>query len=486
MAKLTTEAKVGLLVLASSVVLLYTTLIIGKYQFGEEKGYELSAVFQSVAGLDEKADVRMAGVKIGRVERVELVDSHAKVVMRIYSHVHIKRGSQAAIKTEGLLGDKFVEIVPVAGAGSTELSAAPGGVGGENGAGAGGGQKKQRELQPGETIEATMSPSDVDKLINQLSAISDDIKQVTASLRQVFGTERGARSMEDILIDLRKTMANMQEFTYTLNNDGSQLVRQLNELVVNLNGVVGENRDNLKMTMENVREASKNAELALASIESAARKIDRGEGTLGKLVSDDTMYNSIDSAAKGLSSYVGRVEQMQTIVGFRSQYMFPEVQNYFSLELKPQRDQYYIFEMTSDPFGKYRRTETVTSPPGDTIVTETFDDKFKFSLEFVKRWGNLAIRLGVIESTGGAGADYYAFNDKVKFSIDAWNFNTEEPGNENTHMKGTLNYSLTNVLYINAGYDNFLNKDRATGFVGAGVRFNDENLKYLLGSIPIP
>ena len=48
------------------------TFTVGKYQFGETKGYTLSALFDSVAGLDEKAAVRMAGVKIGTVERVEL------------------------------------------------------------------------------------------------------------------------------------------------------------------------------------------------------------------------------------------------------------------------------------------------------------------------------------------------------------------------------------------------------------------------------
>lgn len=478
MAKLSTEAKVGLLVAVGSAVLLYMTLIVGKYEFGGSKGYFLSAVFDSVSGLDEKAAVRMAGVKIGTVENVELIDSHARVMMRIDQNVRIRRGSEAAIKTEGLLGDKYVEILPPSGgsSGGSPVSAAPGG----------GSKEQSKTLQPGETIQVTVSPSDVDKLIGQLSAISDDIKQVTASLRQVFGTERGVRSMEDILADLRKTTANIQEFSYTLRSDGSELVMRMNELAASLNGVVGENRENLKVTMENVREASRNAELALASIESAARKIDRGEGTLGKLVTDDSMYNSIDSAAKGLSNYVSRVERMQTIVGFRTQYMFPDAQNYFSLELKPQVDQYYLFELTYDPFGKFKRTETTTTPPGGTVVTETYEDKLKFSIEFVKRWGNLAARLGIIESAGGIGADYYAFNDKIKFSLDAWNFNSEEPDNERTHVKATLNYSINNLLFVNAGYDNFLNKDRATGFVGAGLRFNDENLKYLLGSVPIP
>ncbi len=478
MAKLTTEAKVGLLVLAGSIILLYMTLVVGKYEFGAKKGYLLTAMFESVSGLDEKAAVRMAGVKIGTVDRVELADSHARVVMRINPGVRILRGSEAAVKSMGLLGDKFVEIIPpsrVALEGKPPAEGAP---------------KQQGYLQEGETIQVTVSPSDVDKLIGQLSAISDDIKQVTGSLRQVLGSEKGTRSMEDILADLRQTTANIREFSSTLNNDGSELVMRMNDLVASLNGVVGENRENVRVAIENVREASKNAELALASIESAAKKIDSGEGTLGKLVSDDSMYNSIDSAAKGLNNYVSRVERMQTIISFRSQFMFPKFQNYASLELKPAQDQYYIFEVTSDPYGKFTRSQVAVTPPGTFYNVEDYEYKFKFSLEFAKRWGNLAVRLGLIESTGGMGVDYYALNDRVKFSLDAWNFssttNAEEPNNENAHLKATLLYNVNSSIFMQAGYDNFLNHHRASPFVGVGVRFDDENLKYLMGSVPVP
>ena len=468
MAKLSTEAKVGLLVVGGSMILLWMTLVVGKYDFGANKGYTIEAVFDSVAGLDAKAAVRMAGVKIGTVEKVELSDSRAKVVMRILPEVRIKRGVRAGIKTMGLLGEKFVEITPPEG--SAEAAPPQGNAG---------------FLQEGEQIRVTSSPSDVDKLISQLSGISDDIKQVTASLRQVFGTERGTRSMEDMLSDLRKTTANIQEFSYALRSDGSELVMRLNELTASLNEVVGENRDNLKVTMENVREASKNAELALASIESAARKIDRGEGTLGKLVSDDSMYNNIDSAAKGLSDYVGRTERLKTIVAFKTEYMFPEAKSYFSLDLKPVPDKYYTLEIVSDPKGKFVH-ETQTQSPGTTITTDTYQDKFKFSLLFVKRWGNLALRLGLMESTGGIGAEYYLLNDRIKFALDAWDFSSKEPGNENTHLKATVNYDLNKLFYVDAGYDNFLNSQRATAFAGIGIRFDDEDLKYLMGSVPIP
>ncbi|HEY6010177.1 MAG TPA: MlaD family protein, partial [Nitrospirota bacterium] len=411
MAKLSTEAKVGLLVVVGSVILLWMTVAVGKFEFGAKKGYTIEAVFDSVAGLDTKAAVRMAGVKIGSVETIELTDSHAKVVMRIFPGVHIMRGARASVKTMGLMGEKFIEIAPPERGNQNDagvetsvrdvsdtpmlerISLIPSAFAAS--------ETKQQPsyLKPGEKIQITSAPSDVDKLIAQLSAIADDIKQVTASLRQVFGTPQGTRSMEDILSDLRSTTANIKDFSYTLNNNGSELIIRLNELVASLNGVVGENRDNLKVTIENIREASKSAEMALASIENASKKIEHGEGTLGKLVNDDSMYNNIDSAAKGISDYAGRADRLKTTIGFRDEYMFPKSKTYATLELKPRPDQYYIFELTSDPYLKYKRTETTTTPPGDTVVTEEYEDKLKFSLEFAKRWGDIALRLGLIEST---------------------------------------------------------------------------------------
>ena len=470
MNKLSAEAKVGLLVLGSSVILLWMTMMVGKFDFGKSKGYSVAATFDTVSGLDLKAAVRMAGVQIGTVEAVQLENSKARVVLRIDPEVKIPKGSEAAVKTMGLLGDKYVDLIPPQQ--RAEDGQQP--------------QERAGFYKEGDRIERSVASSDADQLITKLSAIADDIKQVTGSLRNVFGSQRGEKSMEDILHDLRQTTANIKDFSYALRGDGSELVVRLNELVQNLNGMVNDNKDNLKVTMENVREASKNAEMALASIENITKRIDRGEGTLGKLVNDDGMYNNIDSAAKGVSDYVSKVERLKTTIAFRNEYMFPKSKSYFTLELKPRPDQYYIAEIVSDPYARYTRTETVTSPPGAATTSETYEDKLRFSVEFAKRWGNLAIRLGLIESKGGVGGDFFAFDDRIKFSLDAWNFNSTEPKNDNAHMKATATWNITKVVFMNAGYDNILNSSRAAGFAGVGLKFDDDDLKYLMGSVPIP
>ena len=130
------------------------------------------------------------------------------------------------------------------------------------------------------------------------------------------------------------------------------------------------------------------------------------------------MYNNIDSAAKGIGDYASRVERMQTIVSFRSEYMFPDAKSYFSLDLKPKQDKYYTLEIISDPRAKFKRT-IISPTPGTTVTTDTYEDRFRFSLLFVKRWGNLAVSMGLMESTGGIWGAYLPLDRKIKYSIDA-------------------------------------------------------------------
>jgi len=53
-------------------------------------------------------------------------------------------------------------------------------------------------------------------------------------------------------------------------------------------------------------------------------------------------------------------------------------------------------------------------------------------------------------------------------------------------MKATASYGISKTVFLNAGYDNFLNSERASAFAGIGIRFDDDDLKYLIGSVPIP
>ncbi|MEK7713133.1 MAG: MlaD family protein, partial [Deltaproteobacteria bacterium] len=111
MSQVTTEAKVGIFVVAGIAILTYMTLTIGQYKFGKEKGYPLKVRFKSMAGVDLKSPVKIAGVDIGKVEEIHLdKDNIAELTLRIADEVVIPEDSEAVVRGTGLMGEKHIEI----------------------------------------------------------------------------------------------------------------------------------------------------------------------------------------------------------------------------------------------------------------------------------------------------------------------------------------------------------------------------------------
>ena len=113
------------------------------------------------------------------------------------------------------------------------------------------------------------------------------------------------------------------------------------------------------------------------------------------------------------------------------------------------------------------------------------EDELKFSAQIAKRYYDTVIRGGIIESSGGFGLDHYLFDDNLKLTAEAFDFDRDR----NPHVKFYVDANLFDHIYLTAGYDDvFSDQSEESFFVGVGLRFEDEDLKYLLtgANIPIP
>src|SRR3990170_8162388 len=109
MSQVTTEAKVGMFVVIGVAILTYMTLTIGQYRFGKETGYTVKVRFKSMAGVDLKSPVKIAGVDIGKVEEIHLdKDNIAELTLRIADEVFIPEDSEAVVRGTGLMGEKHI------------------------------------------------------------------------------------------------------------------------------------------------------------------------------------------------------------------------------------------------------------------------------------------------------------------------------------------------------------------------------------------
>lgn len=129
----------GTLLLGICGFLGYLSLQLGQVELGSDS-YPVYADFITAGGLQDGAVIELAGVEIGRVERVRLADYKARVTLKIRNDIDLYEDTQAAIKTKGLIGERYVVITP----GYSSATIAPGG-----------------------TIRRTVEPIDIQQLIGE-------------------------------------------------------------------------------------------------------------------------------------------------------------------------------------------------------------------------------------------------------------------------------------------------------------------------------
>nr|HID58756.1 MCE family protein [Desulfobacterales bacterium] len=496
MARFSTEAKVGVFVVVGIILLGYMSLRLGKFEIGRARGYDLYAYFDSVAGLVKNASVEIAGVEVGRVKDISLEEGKAKVTLLIRQGIRLGSDLVASIRTKGVLGDKYVELTM--------------------------GSPYAPPLKPGGRIVRTISPADIDTLFHKLSAIGDDIKSITGSILNIIGGKEGQESLRMIIKNMREMSDALNKTVQANNENMNQLISNLTDFSKDLKEVTSSNKGAIAKIITNLRRSSarldetlvalkgildkinkgegtigkllveddtaKNLEAVLVSLKEVSDKINKGEGTIGKLINEEETVDNINTTLTSINEYLQKDERFRTYLNYRGEYLFDseEVKSYLSLRIQPREDKYYLLQVVDDPAGRTTETEITTTKGGvisSEYKKETDKDAIKFSAQIAKRYYDLGLRGGIFESTGGAAIDYYLFQDHLVLSLEAFDFDSDR----NAHLKFKADLTPFQYLYVTAGFDDFISTDgRESFFFGAGIHFSDEDIKTLLSNVPIP
>ena len=140
MRKFNIEFTVGLFVIAGILCLGYLSIKLGGMELIGSQGYDVYGLFSNSGGLKQGSSVMIAGVEVGRIRSISLDDYQARIVMNLNKDVKVQDDAIAAIKTKGLIGEKFIEITP---GGSDKI------------------------IPPGGKIRETLPPVDFEQLISK-------------------------------------------------------------------------------------------------------------------------------------------------------------------------------------------------------------------------------------------------------------------------------------------------------------------------------
>jgi phospholipid/cholesterol/gamma-HCH transport system substrate-binding protein len=276
------QVRVGALLLVSALLLGYAIYRVGQTLDLFARRYEIAMDVPSGLGLREGASVTLAGQRIGQVSAIEFIpverkrgDENLRVVLAVTYEVRdqIRTDSRAYLRTQGLLGDKFVDISPGTPAG--------------------------RVLQPGDMIVAGRS-LDLDEFMMQASDALEQATAIVANLQNLTGgLVRGEGTVGRLLHD--------DGLYVSVSSATTELRRTLAE-VNRADGTFG----------RLIRDPALYHQLhnAVARVDSLGALMMYGSGTLGMLLRDDALYTrvlgtigSADQAVADVGAFIGRMTE---------------------------------------------------------------------------------------------------------------------------------------------------------------------------------
>jgi len=480
MAKLTQAAKVGAFVVAMSGAgyLIYRTV---SKEVGSSGGYVVHGYLDDASGLAPHSRVLMAGIPIGSIEKISLENGKARLDIKVSKDITLNQSAKMGIKSASLLGENVIVLTP------------------------GVGEPKKKD---GDVVETLTEGRSIESLKDQVGRIADLVEKVAQQLAGSIGTDQGREQIKAILKNLaeateainltvrenrtaiRETLQNID----TITKNGSPEIQRILEnvrvitedikLMLAKNGGPEGQSGELRSTIDRLNRASKSLESTLEHADSISGRMDRGEGTLGRLSKDDALINEVQGVVEGVGEIVEPISRLQAVVGLRSDYNFlaNTIKSYVSLRLQPREDKYYLIELINDPRGKttFTQTDVDTTNPNEpahyrTITTST-TDAFRFSIQFARRLGPVTGRFGIKESTGGVGLDLHLLQNRFEVTNDLFGFGEEiKP-----RYRLFIGYEFIHKLWLLGGVDHIFLPNRRDYFLGLELRFTDSDLKGIL------
>ncbi|BCD67678.1 MlaD family protein [Nitratiruptor sp. YY09-18] len=478
-----TEAKVGLFVALGLILLFLLSTQVNKFsQFGK-KGYVIYALLDDANGLEKNAKVKIKGVDVGYVKDLGLQGKKVKAKLFIYKGVKIPKDSIVTLQQESLLGTKFLSIEP----GSSQEYVVAGGV-----------LTRQEEFasfaQTSTTINAAAkefqsfikdlrkaiageSGEDLKISIENLRTITQDLKQVIEqNEKNINASIESIKQMGIELQNAGKKFGRMSDkFAYTadiINKKLPQILQRVDLLSQDLHA----SGKNLNEKLPTILDKFTRIEDDLEDI------IQENKKPLKKtFVAASEFFDNGGKSFKKLDKYLTSIGQSKIDVHFKSLYMSDDAysKNSFGINYIPSPNKYYMLDVVSmDDYSRRDKNGNFVPP------SKHEDSTYYVSAQYARRYGDLRFRVGLIESTGGVGVDYYLLHDRGKLSMDLYDFNAvNDVRGDNPHLTFLYRQRFLKHLDTYVGVDNVLNSNARNYMFGLGMDFVDQDMKYLLGTV---
>lgn len=288
--------RLGIFVIAGTAFLIVALYLIGNKRNLFGSTFTVTAKFYNVSGLMTGNNVRFGGVDIGTVDKVEIInDSSINVVMIIDDKAkkYVKKNSLASVGTDGLMGNKLINIYPVRGEAGL--------------------------LEEGDEL-ITLRPIETDEMLRTLNMTNENVKSITEDLKKITAKFNNSKSVWSLLSDttiaenVKQAIVQIRmasNNTAILTGDLRAIAKDVRSGKGSIGALLTDTTlsTNFKQTIVNIKAVSDSMILISGDLSKLSNNINNGDGLIAQLLMDTNLVHSLNKSLKNVESGTAGFDQ---------------------------------------------------------------------------------------------------------------------------------------------------------------------------------
>ena len=400
------EAKVGIFTVIGLVLLTAIVLYLSGFNPAKEDDYSFDITFNQVTGLKPGAGVSYAGIAVGRVQAIEAYKDKAKVTVEIRGGTQIAKDSLFTINSDGLMGEKFISIMP---------PQHPSGV----------------YLAGGESVQG-VDEKGLDYLLAQAGTTLVDVQELIKSMNTILGNKNVQNSLVQTAVNLNELTGNMNELMRVMSNlavnnqqDIDKMIRNLSAMTASMASAADE-IDSMLNDFSGDGQTAENMKTAIANLAATSQSIQKMAANMEPVIADPATAQKLQNIIDNASNISTRADTMMNKVS--------------NIKVKTGVDALYS---GGESDWAVNADVRVYSNPNSFLLIGADDiggDDSGTNLQVGTGNGTVTGRGGLIDDKVGVGIDFKT-SDKTQFSVDAY-----DPDDLRVKLRGQ--YELEDDTYM--------------------------------------
>ncbi|MBR5914324.1 MAG: MCE family protein [Selenomonadaceae bacterium] len=430
-------AKVGAFTIGGIMMLSSAIFTLGNFNFNSEDDIVFFANFKQVLGLSPQADVKLNGISIGKVEDLIAAGGSVTVVMRVPSDTKIPSNSKVTITSVGIMGEKFVNIIP-----STD-----------NG----------KYVKSGDFIFGVEEVG-MNTMFENLNNVMNKVQDLLGAVQNIIGDDNFQKSVSVMSENMKEATDKINGMTSVMeriavNNEGN-----VNQMVGSMNGILesmNRSMETVEHMMQNIDkfagdpQTAEDLKTTLKNISETSQSVADMTESMNKIVSDPQVSEDMKATLHNARSLTERADRMLGKVEGASDKIS-------KVEVTPSVD--VLYSGGASNFKTNFNVDITFDNTSFDIGAESIGDGTKLNAQVGKKFGtDFGARAGIIAGKPGIGVDAYA-GDKWKFSAEVYDIN-------DATLRLKTQYKVSDSTYILGEWHDINHRDERAAYLGIRQEF---------------